>query len=69
MNTPDPPDYALTAQTTQVAHREGATAEDQLAAARMSYLHERLHLSSGLPSPSSKLIIARKGMVCVQEPS
>jgi len=66
MNTPDPPDYA---QTTQVAHREGATAKDRRAVVRMSHLHERLHLSSGLPSPSSKLTIARKGTACVQEPS
>ena len=69
MNTPDPSDYALTAQITQVAHREGVIAQDQLAVARMSYPHERLHLSSGLPSPGSKLIIARKGKACVREPS
>ncbi len=67
MNTPDPSDHALTAQIRQLAHREGATSEDQLAVARMSYPHERLHLSPGLPSPGSNLIIARKGKACVQE--
>ena len=69
MNTPDPIDYALTALNAQITHREGATAEDQLAVARMIHLNERPHLSSGPPSHSSKFINARKGTACVQEPS